>query len=177
MQEPNRRFFSVTKSLNALEQETSELNQRLEQLGVSTACTKRPKLTKSFKGFLRYMLLDMPWYWSKCLWNSRYFRNLLRICIATSIGGLLAFIAHDNAVHRENQLRSTSSYKRVPTSTMMKPEDSVSHHHTDLMIGNTHLVSAPSAMSSMVNTPTSTTPPSLKYDIINFSLIIMQQQN
>lgn len=99
-------FSSVTKSLNALEQETSELNQKLERMGIVTTCTKRPHLNKSFKGVLRYVLLDMPWYWSKSLWNSRYFRNWLRICVAASIGvllGLLAFIAHDNAVLRENQ--------------------------------------------------------------------------
>jgi len=98
-------FSNVTKSLDALAQETSELNQKLERLGIYTACKERPRLTKSFKGLLRFVLLDMPWYWSKCLWNSRYFRNWLRICIATSIGvllGLLAFIAHDNAVLREN---------------------------------------------------------------------------
>lgn len=99
-------FSSVTKSLNALEQETSELNQKLERLGIYTACKDRPCLIKSFKGLLLYVLVDMPWYWGKCLWNSRYFRNCLRICIAASIGvllGLLAFIAHDNAVLRENQ--------------------------------------------------------------------------
>ncbi len=99
-------FSSVTKSLDALAQETSELNQKLEQLGIYATCNESPKFVKSFKGFLRYVLLDMPWYWSKCLWNSRYFRNWLRICVAASIGvllGLLAFIAHDNAVLRENQ--------------------------------------------------------------------------
>jgi len=99
-------FSSVTKSLDALAQETSELNQKLDHLGISTACTKRPHLNKTFKGLLRYVLFDMPWYWSKCLWNSRYFRNCLRICVAASIGvllGLLSFIAHDNAVLRENQ--------------------------------------------------------------------------
>lgn len=99
-------FSSVTKSLDALAQETSELNQKLERLGVFTTGTKRPHLNKSFKDLLRYVLLDMPWYWSKCLWESRYFRNWLRICVAASIGlllGLLAFIAHDNAVLRENQ--------------------------------------------------------------------------
>lgn len=99
-------FSSVTKSLDALAQETSELNQKLERLGIYATCNEPPKFAKSFKGSLRYLLLDMPWYWSKCLWNSRYFRNWLRICVAASIGvllGLLAFIAHDNSVLRENQ--------------------------------------------------------------------------
>jgi len=99
-------FSSVTKSLDALAQETSELNQKLERLGIYATCNEPPKVAKSFKGFLRYVLLDMPWYWSKCLWNSLYFRNWLRICVAASIGvllGLLAFIAHDNSVLRENQ--------------------------------------------------------------------------
>lgn len=99
-------FSSVTKSLDALAHETSELNQKLERMGIYATCKERPRLTKSFNGLLRYLLLDMPWYWSKGLWNSRYFRNWLRICIAASIGvllGLLAFIAHDNAVIRENQ--------------------------------------------------------------------------
>lgn len=99
-------FSNVTKSLDALSQKTSELNQKLERLGMYGMCNEHPKLTKSFKGFVRYILLDMPWYWSKCLWNSRYFRNWLRICVAASIGvllGLLAFIAHDNAVLRENK--------------------------------------------------------------------------
>lgn len=110
-------FSSVTKSLDVLAQETSELNQKLERLGVSTTCTKCPRLTKSFKGLLRYLLFDIPWYWSKCLWNSRYFRNWLRICVAASIGvlrGLLAFIAHGNAVLRETHekyiLLQKSSY-------------------------------------------------------------------
>lgn len=99
-------FSSVTKSLDALTQETSELNQKLERLGIYATCKERPRLTKSFKGLLRFVLLDMPLYWCTCLWNSRYFRNWLRICIAVSIGvliGLLAFIAHDNAILRENQ--------------------------------------------------------------------------
>ena len=99
-------FSNVTKSLDALKQETSEFNQKLERLGTCGGCNEHPKLTKSFKGLVRYMLLDMPWYWSKCLWNSRYFRNWLRICVAALIGvllGLLAFIAYDNAVLRENQ--------------------------------------------------------------------------
>ena len=99
-------FSNVTKSLDASTQKMSEMNQKLERLGMYAGCNEHPKLTKSFKGFVRYMLLDMPWYWSKCLWNSRYFRNWLRICIAALIGvllGLLAFIAYDNAVLRENQ--------------------------------------------------------------------------
>ncbi len=99
-------FSNVTKTLDALTHNTSELNQKLEELEMYAGCNEHPKLNKSFKGFLRYMLLDMPWYCSKCLWNSRYFRNWLRICIAASIGillGLLAFIAHDNAILRENQ--------------------------------------------------------------------------
>lgn len=99
-------FSNVTKTLDALTHNTLELNQKLERLGMYAACNEHPKFVKSFKGFLRYTLLDMPWYWSKCLWNSRYFRNWLRICVAASIGvllGLLAFIAHDNAILRENQ--------------------------------------------------------------------------
>lgn len=99
-------FSSVTKSLDALAQEMLELNQKLERLVIFTTCTKCPHLNKSFKGLLRYILFDIRWYWSKCLWNSRYLRNWLRICIAASIGvllGLLAFAAHDNAVLRENQ--------------------------------------------------------------------------
>ena len=99
-------FSNVTKSVDALKQETSEFNQKLERLGMYGGYNEHPKLSKSFKGFLRYMVLDMPWYWSKCLWNSRYFRNWLRICIAALFGvllGLLAFIAYDNAVLRENQ--------------------------------------------------------------------------
>ena len=99
-------FSNVTKSVDALKQETSEFNQKLERLGTCGACNEHPKLTKSFKGFVRYMLLDMPWYWCKCLWNSRFFRNWLRICVAALIGvllGLLAIIAYDNAVLRENQ--------------------------------------------------------------------------
>lgn len=60
-------FSSVTKSLDALAQEMSELNQKLERLGVSTTYTKHPHLNKSFKGELQYVLLDMPWYWSKSL--------------------------------------------------------------------------------------------------------------
>lgn len=97
-------FSNVTKSLDALAQETTELNQKLERLGIYATCNEPPKFAKSFKGLLRYVLLDMPWYWNKYLWNSRYFRNWLRICIAASIGvllGLLAFVAHDNAVLRE----------------------------------------------------------------------------
>ena len=99
-------FSNVTKSVDALTQNTLEFNQKLERLGMYAGCNEHPKLTKSFKGFVRYMLLDMPWYWCKCLCNSRYFRNWLRICIAALFGvllGLLAFIAYDNAVLRENQ--------------------------------------------------------------------------
>ena len=114
-------FSSVTKSLDTLTQETSKLNQRLEHLGIYATCNEPPKFAKSFKGFLRYVLLDMPWYWSKCLWNSRYFRNWLRICVAASIGvllGLLAFIAHDNALLRESHekyilLQNSSHLKSV----------------------------------------------------------------
>lgn len=120
-------FFIVTKSLDALAHETSELNQKLERLGVYATCNEPPKVAKSFKGFLRYLLFDMPWYWSKCLWNSRYFRNWLRICVATSIGvllGLLVFIAHDNAVLRENQekyiLRQKSSLLKSVEQTTFK---------------------------------------------------------
>lgn len=99
-------FSNVTKTLDALTHNTSELNQKLERLGMYGACNEHPKFVKSFKGFLRYTLFDMPWYWSKCLWTSRYFRNWLRICVAASIGvllGMLAFIAHDNAILRETQ--------------------------------------------------------------------------
>lgn len=99
-------FSNVTKSLDAMTQNTSELNLKLERLGIFATCNEHPKFVKSFKGFFRYMLLDMPWYWSKRLWNSRYFRNWLKVCIAALIGvllGLLVFIAHDNAVLRENQ--------------------------------------------------------------------------
>lgn len=112
-------FSSVTKSLDALTQTTTELNQKLERLGIYAACNERPKLTKSFKGFLRYLLLDMPWYWSKCLWNSRYFKSWLRICVAAFIGillGLLAFIAHDNAILRENQEKYIPLQKSLRTN-------------------------------------------------------------
>ena len=109
-------FSSVTKSLDALMQKTSELNQKLERLGIYAAYNEPPKLTKSFKGYLRHMLLDMPWYCSKCLWSSRYFKNWLRICVAALIGvllGLLAFIAYDNAILRENQEKYILLHKNL----------------------------------------------------------------
>ena len=112
-------FSNVTKSLDALKLETSEFNQKLERLGMYGACNEHPKLTKSFKGFVRYMLLDIPWYWCKCLWNSRYFRNWLRICVAALIGvllGLLAFIAYDNAILRENQEKYILLQKNLRTN-------------------------------------------------------------
>ena len=112
-------FSNVTKSLDALKQETSEFNQKLERLGMYAACNEHPKLTKSFNGFVRYLLLDMLWYWSTCLWNSRYFRNWLRICIAALIGvllGLLAFIVYDNAVLRENQEKYIHLQKNLRTN-------------------------------------------------------------
>ena len=115
-------FSNVTKSVDALKQETSEFNQILERLGTCGACNEHPKLTKSFKGFVRYMLLDMPWYWCKCIWNSRYFRNWLRICVAALIGvllGLLAFIAYDNAVLRETQEKYSLTKEPQPSIVLL----------------------------------------------------------
>ena len=49
-------FSNVTKSLDALKQETSEFNQKLERLGACGGCNEHPKLTKSFKGFLQSVI-------------------------------------------------------------------------------------------------------------------------